>query len=77
MTLQNITNFTAETTPNPIKVYVPSDLIPDYEEATNWSSLLASNYVEFHALEGSRFEDPFYDDTDIYNADRDSLDELL
>ena len=65
------------TTPAAIKVYVPSALITSYESGTNWSSLLANGYVEFRALEGSRFENPNFDDTDIYNADRNSLDELL
>lgn len=76
-TIANSAAFNATTTPTPIKVYVPSALISSYEEGTNWSTLLANNYVEFLALEGSRFEDPDFDDTDIYNADRDNLDELL
>lgn len=76
-TLGSATSFTAGTTPTPIKVYVPSALISSYETATNWSTVLANNYVEFRALEGSRFEDPDFDDADIYNANRDALDALL
>ena len=69
----SIANSTGMTQSFAVKVYVPSALKSSYESATNWSTLLANGKVEFYDLEGSRFEDPDYDDTDIYNADRGDL----
>jgi hypothetical protein len=42
--------------PNVITVYVPYDLIDAYENATNWSSLVANGKVTFEAIEGSEYE---------------------
>lgn len=72
-TLANSTAFTATTTPTPIKVYVPSALKSSYEAGTNWSTVLANNYVAFYDLEGSPYEAVDFDDTAIYNADRSTL----
>lgn len=41
---------------NTITVYVPYDWIDAYENATNWSSLVASDKVTFEALEGSEYD---------------------
>lgn len=46
----NIANFNKGT------IYVKSELIPEYESATNWSSLVASGTVTFAAIEGSEYE---------------------
>ena len=71
--LANASEVTAETTPSPIKVYVPSALIETYKTASNWSTLFTNNYVQFYALEGSAYESPTFDDTSIYNANRGDL----
>lgn len=39
-----------------VTVYVPYDWIDAYENATNWSSLVASGKVTFEALEGSGYD---------------------
>ena len=76
-TLANSTAFTASTTPTPIRVFVPSTLKSSYEAGTNWSTALANGYVTFHALEGTRFEQPNFDDTAIYNANKADIDDLI
>lgn len=45
-----------------VDIYVPSALIIEYENATNWTTLV-NDYgtARFHALEGSIYEDPDYD----------------
>lgn len=40
----------------PVKVYVPSALIPSYQTETNWSTLYTNGQLEFLALEGSPYE---------------------
>lgn len=72
-TIANATVFNETSTPVPVKVYVPSSLKASYESGTNWSTLLANNYISFHNLEGSPYEQPDFDDTAIYNGDRNSL----
>lgn len=42
-------------------VYVPSDLISEYEQATNWSTLVGDGYLSFAAIEGSQYENLDYD----------------
>lgn len=37
-------------------VYVPEALIPEYQAATNWSSLYAAGTCNFVAIEGSEYE---------------------
>ena len=37
-------------------VYVPSALIPQYQQATNWSTLYAAGTCNFVAIEGSEYE---------------------
>lgn len=37
-------------------VYVPQALIPEYEAATNWSTLVAAGTLTFAAIEGSEYE---------------------
>ena len=37
-------------------VYVPSALIPEYQTATNWSTLYAAGTCNFVAIEGSEYE---------------------
>lgn len=46
----NIANFSKGT------IYVKSALIPEYESATNWSSLVANGTVTFAPIEGSKYE---------------------
>lgn len=52
------------TTPTDKTIYVPSNLLSDYQSATNWSSLTG---LTFAALEGSPYENPTwweaYDDS--------------
>lgn len=55
------------------KIYVPSSLISQYQEETNWSAAYASGNVEFLPLEGSPYEDPDFDDTEIWNTPREEL----
>lgn len=45
-----------------VDVYVPSNLVDEYKNATNWT-ILVNDYqtARFHALEGSIYEDPDYD----------------
>ena len=38
------------------KVYVPQALIPEYQQATNWSTLYAAGTCTFVAIEGSEYE---------------------
>lgn len=37
-------------------LYVPQALISDYQNATNWSTLLSNGYTTIHAIEGSEYE---------------------
>ena len=37
-------------------VYVPQALIPEYQQATNWSTLYAAGTCNFVAIEGSEYE---------------------
>ncbi len=37
-------------------VYVPESLIPEYQQATNWSTLYAAGTCNFAAIEGSAYE---------------------
>ncbi len=37
-------------------VYVPDALIPEYQQATNWSTLYAAGTCQFVAIEGSEYE---------------------
>jgi len=62
-------NFVGVGLENPVKVYVPSSLIPSYETATVWSSLIASNQIEFLALEGSSYEQKDYIYEGVSNTD--------
>ena len=45
-----------------VDFYVPSALIDEYKNATNWT-VLVNNYgtARFHAIEGSIYENPDYD----------------
>jgi hypothetical protein len=31
-------------------IYVPNDLIADYQAATNWSTLYNNGYIDFQAI---------------------------
>lgn len=46
-------------------LYVPSALISEYEQATNWSTILTNGYVTIHAIEGSQYENYYVDGTPI------------
>lgn len=48
---------------NGVDIYVPQNLISEYEADTNWSVLGSNGYgtARFHALEGSIYEEPDYD----------------
>lgn len=46
-------------------LYVPSALITQYEQATNWSTILSNGYVTIHAIEGSYYETHYVDGTPI------------
>lgn len=46
-------------------VYVPSALISQYEQATNWSTRVAMGKITFHAIEGSEYENYYADGTPI------------
>ena len=43
------------------RIYVPQNLISQYQQATNWSALYANNPNLFQPLEGSPYENPNYD----------------
>ena len=45
------------------KIYVPSSLISTYQTATNWSTLYNAEYITFHAIEGSAYENAYADGT--------------
>jgi hypothetical protein len=51
-TLDSVSAFPSKS----VTVYVPYDFIDAYENATNWSSLVANGRVFFEALEGSGYD---------------------
>lgn len=49
-------------------VWVPSDLITTYQEASNWSTRYTGGYITFHAIENSQYENYYADGTAIPSA---------
>lgn len=46
-------------------IYVPQALIPTYQTATNWSTVLSNSYITMTAIEGSQYETHYADGTVI------------
>ena len=63
--LSNSNGMNGGTPQNPMRVYVPQSLISSYETATNWSIQLTAGMIEFHAIEGSKYENYYADGTPI------------
>lgn len=68
VTLNNVNNFTG--TPfasggSGGTIYVPSDLISSYQEASNWSTVDGYGTITWAAIEGSTYETQYADGTAI------------
>lgn len=46
-------------------LYVPADLLADYQSDSNWSTILTNGYTTIHTIEGSAYENSYVDGTPI------------
>ena len=46
-------------------LYVPADLLTDYQSNSNWSTILTNGYTTIHTIEGSAYENSYVDGTPI------------